>query len=319
MNIELKDINPLVSVCITTYMHKKYIYECVMSVVTQNADANIEILIGDDCSDDGTRDVLLDLHKTYPDLIRIYFHEKNLGASKNLAFLIEQSRGGFIAHLDGDDFWLPGKLSQQLTQLALNPDCVAVYSNAKVITDSGEDFATFNSGVPEKFDLTYLVSSGNFLFHSSLLYRAIYKNRILDIDGSFIDYQIHIRLALNGNILYIDRKLAVYRNASGPSMLKTMPVLVHQCYWRSLFDAYLAVPKAAHSAAELFWERLVLSSVRNGWLAYLVVWWKTIGNDKYLFIPKSRRLWLAVRSIRLIPDIIISRFTEAERRILYKR
>lgn len=319
MSIESVDNKPLVSVCITSYMHKKYIYECVMSVVTQKVDAYIEILIGDDCSDDGTRDVLLNLHRIYPDLIRVYFHDKNLGASQNLAFLIEKSRGSLIAHLDGDDFWLPGKLSEQLMQLALNPDCVAVYSNAKVVTDSGEDFATFNSGVPKKFDLAYLVSSGNFLFHSSLLYRAIYKNRILDIDGSFIDYQVHIRLAMNGNILYIDRILAVYRNASGPSMLKTMPVLVHQCYWRSLYDAFLTVPEAAHRAAELFWERLVLSSVRNGWLAYIAVWWKTVGNDKHLFIPKSRRLWLAMRSIRLIPDIIISRFTGPERRILYKR
>ena len=73
----------------------------------------------------------------FPDVIRYFRHENRLGPGGNYQFLIGQARGEYIAHLDGDDYWLPGKLTAQLGVLDVSPECVAVYANAICVNDAG--------------------------------------------------------------------------------------------------------------------------------------------------------------------------------------
>ena len=83
--------------------------------------------------------------------------------------LLGLARGEFIAHLDGDDYWLPGKLQRQLNFLHQNPGCNAAYTNALVIDRKGRKLGIFNDVRTQLVDLGFLVRRGNFLHMSSTL------------------------------------------------------------------------------------------------------------------------------------------------------
>src|SRR5437764_971025 len=118
---------PIVSVCVTTYNHEAYIKDCLISVLSQEIDVPVEVLVGDDGSSDMTGRIVAEVMLSYPGNIQYFFHAENLGPSANYQFLINNATGSYIAHLDGDDHWLPGKLAAQLHLLALHPECSACF------------------------------------------------------------------------------------------------------------------------------------------------------------------------------------------------
>ena len=236
------DDQPLVSVCIVTYNHKRYIHDCIMSVIAQSSDVTLEILVGDDQSDDGTSGIIEVLTKEYPHFIRNFRHLKRIGyGSKNYLYLLQKTRGTYIAHLDGDDYWLPGKLKAQVAFLEQNPTCSAVYTNALVIQENNEPAGIFNNPQPTKFDINRLLGQGNFLNNSSMLYRASFKQSILDFQAPFIDYQINLSHALSGSLGYLNQALTVYRLNSSSSVLVQANERIRKLYW----DALLNLPRAS--------------------------------------------------------------------------
>ena len=228
--------SPLVSVCIVTFNHEKYIHDCVMSVVAQADQLDIEILIGDDRSGDSTQTIVAALVEQYPNIIRYYRNATRLGPVGNILSLAEKARGKFIAHLDGDDLWLPGKLAAQVAYLDQNPDCPAVYTNAFTISDDGTRIGLFNNRQKERFSISDLVARGNFLCHSSVLYRAALKPGVLALPAPFIDYRIHLLHARHGDVGYLNEALVKYRVNSATSMLIHSKDLVRELYWEALLD-----------------------------------------------------------------------------------
>ena len=95
---------PEVSVCVVTYNQEKYITECLQSVVDQETDFDFEVLVGDDCSTDGTRRIVQEFAEKYPDIIKPILHSKNTGAFHNYVSVHNAAMGKYIAHLDGDDY-----------------------------------------------------------------------------------------------------------------------------------------------------------------------------------------------------------------------
>lgn len=202
---------PRVSVCIVTYNHELYIHDCLMTVVAQAHNVPLEILVGDDQLTDKTEEVVRGLVSRFPELIRYFRHENRLGPGGNYQFLIGQARGEYIAHLDGDDYWLPGKLAAQVGILDNSPECVGAYTNAICVNEAGCFLGFFNGLVAERFDLKYLLQRGNFLNHSSLIYRAGFADSICGWAPDFIDYRIHILLAQHGQLAYLNAPYVVYR------------------------------------------------------------------------------------------------------------
>ncbi|MGQ0737794.1 MAG: glycosyltransferase family 2 protein [Bacteroidota bacterium] len=121
---------PLVSVCIQTYQHKKFIAAAIESALAQKTDFPYEIIIGEDDSTDGTREICSEFAKKHPDRIRlfqrseadkIYIHGKKTGRFNFLSNLRE-ARGEYIALLDGDDCWIDsGKLQKQVDFFSCHP------------------------------------------------------------------------------------------------------------------------------------------------------------------------------------------------------
>lgn len=106
---------PRVSVLMMTRNHAEYLREAVESVVRQVCAFPVELIIGEDHSDDGTLKLALSLQAEFPSLIRVIHAERNVGITANFLRLVAHSRGEYIAFLEGDDYWVcETKLQQQV-------------------------------------------------------------------------------------------------------------------------------------------------------------------------------------------------------------
>lgn len=122
---------PLVSVAIITYNQKEYLRECIESILLQNY-PNLQIVVADDCSSDGTQDLLLRYSQQYPNVFTLKLSEKNLGITANSNLAHFACRGKYIFWMGGDDLMLPGKIAKQVEYMENNPDCTLCYHNLDV-------------------------------------------------------------------------------------------------------------------------------------------------------------------------------------------
>lgn len=115
--------NVLVSVCVQTYNHEAFIKDCLNGILNQNTNFDFEILLGEDDSQDDTRNICEEYADKHPDKIRLFLHSRqnviNIGGKPtgrfNLLNNLNESKGKFIAICEGDDYWTdPDKLQKQL-------------------------------------------------------------------------------------------------------------------------------------------------------------------------------------------------------------
>ena len=111
-------MTPLVSVCVTTYNHERYIAQAIESVLGQRTTFAVEVVVGEDCSTDNTLAICRKYEEQYPDRVRVVASESNIGMHHNYRRTIEACRGKYIAMLDGDDWFSDmDKLQIQVEQL----------------------------------------------------------------------------------------------------------------------------------------------------------------------------------------------------------
>ena len=104
-----------VSIAMVTYNHEKFIAKALDSVLMQRTDFDYEIVIGEDCSSDNTRNIVIEYKRRYPDNIVLFLNEKNLGMYGNCSQVFQACQGEYIAVLEGDDYWTsPDKLQKQV-------------------------------------------------------------------------------------------------------------------------------------------------------------------------------------------------------------
>lgn len=122
---------PLVSVCVPTFQHRPYISQCLESILMQKTDFPFEILIGEDFSTDGTREICMSYAEKYPEKIRLFLRDgknkfirngKKTGRYNHLG-LYKEARGKYVCIIDGDDYWLnPEKLSHEVELMEKFPE-----------------------------------------------------------------------------------------------------------------------------------------------------------------------------------------------------
>lgn len=128
---------PLLSVCLITYNHVNYITQAVEGVLMQQTRFAWDLIIADDGSTDGTRDIIISYQKKYPDRIRLILQEKNIGPAANWRQLITTPKSKYIAYFDGDDFWAdPLKLQKQVDILEADENCGFVVTSGNVYDES---------------------------------------------------------------------------------------------------------------------------------------------------------------------------------------
>lgn len=210
---------PKVSVCVVTYNQEKYIGQCLQSLVDQKTNFPFEIIVSDDCSTDGTATIVKDFKNKYPDLVKIFCHDKNMGGSDNYLFVHAQAAGEYIAHMDGDDYALPSKLKIQADFLDSNKNCSIVFHAMNRLDKGGsleikplhKDFLGYKF---YRKDIIEYVSIG---CHSSKMYRAIEKAKTYP-KFDLVDYTVNVIDVGNGYAAYCsDVPLGVYRCGVGIS------------------------------------------------------------------------------------------------------
>lgn len=230
----LMDKPPEVSVVLLACNHARYIAQSIESVLQQANDAHIEILIGDDASTDGTSEIVAAYAVAYPRLIQHIRRFERIGGSANYIDLLVRARGEFIAYLDGDDYWLPGKLKHQLKYIYSHQDCSAVYTNAFSISESGVKIGVFNDYPGEEIHLSDLLRRGNFLCNSSMLFRKHLCAAIFSVKGPVLDFRVHLLHASTGNLAQLSDALVGYRVNSSGSMVVRANDLVRELYWQAI-------------------------------------------------------------------------------------
>lgn len=121
---------PLVSVCITSYNHAQYIGRAIESVQRQRVAGTIEIIIGDDCSQDETLSII-ERYAAEDSRIRVLRSEQNEGMHLNYRRTLLAARGEWVALCDGDDFWSDDeKLARQIEALGANPEAGMCYTRS---------------------------------------------------------------------------------------------------------------------------------------------------------------------------------------------
>lgn len=180
--------NIAVSVICVTYNHEKYIREALDSILMQKTDFTYEILIGEDCSTDGTRGILKEYEKRYPGRFKMYYRDKNLGATKNEYELFMDARGRYIAALELDDIWTdPLKLQKQYDFLETHEEYIGVAHDFDIIDKMGQKIENSdNQKIKEYFNRSFTLDDflrNGFIFQTGThFYRNIFQ------DGS--DYSI---------------------------------------------------------------------------------------------------------------------------------
>lgn len=208
--------NIQVSVCIVTYNQENYIAECLDSIVDQQTNFKFEVIVGEDCSTDNTRAIIQKYVEKYPELIVPIFYEKNVGAVENIKQVYKKAKGKYIAHLDGDDFALPGKLQKQFDILEANPNCSICVHNMDVVDSKGQPVIDALKIFEEKkYTLLDMYLINPFFIHSSKMFINKIEEYIDELDVNALDTELHIEQAKQGDIYFIGESLGIYRKFVG--------------------------------------------------------------------------------------------------------
>jgi glycosyltransferase involved in cell wall biosynthesis len=204
-----------VSVQIITYNHEKYITQAVESVLMQEVNFDYEIVIGEDCSTDGTREIVVAYQKKYPDRIRALLPEKNLGGMRNVIESFNTCSGEYIAALEGDDYWTsPHKLQKQVDYLDNHPECVLCFHNAfHFYEDGSRESFNYNSADQKEISTLEDLWERDFITTCSAMFRKSAIGHLGDwfLDFSSGDWATWILAARHGNIGYINEVMCAHR------------------------------------------------------------------------------------------------------------
>jgi glycosyltransferase involved in cell wall biosynthesis len=212
--------DPKVSVLIPSYNQENVIEQTVMSALTQNYD-NLEVVVSDDASVDGTPQILREIQGKYPERLKIFLHQTNLGVTKNHTRGLLECDGDFIAFQDGDDLFLPGKIQKQVEFMLKYPDCTISFHDVDVFdSETGETLYLWSQRFGRREGGIYeLVRYGNYLSSVSVMVRRIhlpeygYDDRIRI--GSDWLLWLETLSKGKGKIYYLDEILARYRRHAG--------------------------------------------------------------------------------------------------------
>ena len=210
-----------VSVVVATYNHASLIDEALASVFAQETDFETEVIISEDASTDGTRQIVELWHARYPDKTRLLLSDRNLHCNEVVARGFHAARGDYITLLDGDDYWTsPNKLAKQAATLDSDPSLSLCFHNARVSsgTTPHGDLWT-DPALSPRLTLADLWEGNPFPTCGSMFRRSA-LSRIPQwyscITSMITDWPLYLLFAEQGDIAFIPESWGIYRlHASG--------------------------------------------------------------------------------------------------------
>ncbi len=207
---------PLVSICTITYNHEKYIVDALDSFLMQETDFPFEILIDEDCSLDGTANIIRIYIKKFPNIISAKLRDENLGGMINSIENHKKAKGKYLAFCEGDDYWTdPFKLQKQVDFLESHEEYNMVFHNAELQhhTENGVTIEPFNleqknrDYTADEILGTWSVATASVLCRNEGQYRYIEDNLWFPVG----DTPYYIKCASLGKLYYMSEQMSVYR------------------------------------------------------------------------------------------------------------
>jgi len=226
--------NPLVSICIQTYQHENIINQCIDSILSQKVDFDYEILIGEDGSEDKTREICIDYANKYPEKIRLFLHHRmnNIRVNDlptgrfNALYNFFSSKGEYIAICEGDDYWIDKhKLAKQI-HICKKENVGVVMSDYYYLINSklyGSDNPQIEKKDYYRVHIHNLSSSNYHFSHTSTyFFRRSHLKKLYRHEWLFKSWGLDTLLMPiffeNDKVFYLNEKMSVYRvNNSGIS------------------------------------------------------------------------------------------------------
>lgn len=207
--------SPLVSVVVITYNQEQSLPVALDSILTQRRSFDLEIIVGEDCSKDNTREVLKGYESRYPGIVKALYNAENKGILQNFKRCVEQVQGEYVAFCDGDDYWCdPEKLSKQVSILTAHPDVGLVYTDVKMDSRiTGEQY--YRAMASPRKDLFTQLLEGNIIVSSTVCLRRCLLEKV-DFEEfvrehfSMEDYPMWLSLSLETVFQYLPEATACY-------------------------------------------------------------------------------------------------------------
>lgn len=210
-----------VSVFMLAYNQELYITQAIDGVLMQKTNFPVVLVIGEDHSTDGTRDICRSYAAKYPDKIKLLLNETNLGLGTNYVKTYGQCTGKYVAICDGDDYWTdPLKLQKQVDFLENQPDFEIVFTNNKNIYPGGKKEIRKVEGIPYESSFNELVSVNYITSVTALFRRKPLSSGMEDLIRKlpYGDWPTYLWVTRDGGkIRFLDEVTSVYRKDFGTS------------------------------------------------------------------------------------------------------
>jgi len=271
---------PLVSVVIITYNHVNYISHAIEGVLNQKTSFPFELVIGEDCSTDGTRDIIYSIKNRHPDLIRVITSDRNVGMVNNFIRTSNACLGKYIAFCEGDDYWhRQDKLQLQFDYLEANQDCGLICSDYDVRDIKSNktiiNFIAYKKWkLPTNFRISDWVSDKTevpiltvtVMVRRDLCEKVIKCDPYLYENGSFLmyDWPLWAEMSELAKVGYIQDSLATY-NVSENSVTRPKDIEKDLKFTISIYKAaiYLCEKYKLSEQIKLYRKRLLCSATLN--------------------------------------------------------
>lgn len=210
--MERKYIEGLVSVIMPIYNAEKYLAITLDSIFCQDY-KDIEIVLVDDGSKDKSAEIIADLKKTHPEIV-YYLQEKNMGAGAARNKALELAKGQYVAFLDSDDVWMPGKISRQIDLMKVKKTPFS-YTAIEMMNENGEIIKR-KRNIKETCDYKYLLHNTIIATSSVVIDRTMLGDFRMPLRRGGQDYATWLMLLRDGAVAQgINEALVRYRVASG--------------------------------------------------------------------------------------------------------
>jgi len=219
--------NPIskVSALIVSYNHEAYIADAVESVLAQQGDFEMEVIVADDFSTDRTVNIINSYVECIEDnpkfQVKILPSDHNLGIVKNYQRAFGACTGNYLAICEGDDYWLsPNKIQMQIEFMKSHDYCSLCFHNMHIYWQESRKYEYFEAqqNLSDEFistkDLILNNTIGNFsaCFYDTQHLKNIPANLF---DLSFADWMFNIVYSQYGQIGHLNEELSVYRKHKG--------------------------------------------------------------------------------------------------------
>ena len=166
----------MVAISLICYNHAPFLRKCLDSILMQKVNFRYQVVVGEDCSTDNSREILKEYEEKYPDIFVMIYNEKNLGPSGNSINVKKRLTGKYIVGGETDDFWVDeNRLQKQFDFLETHPEYVAVGSNLYAVDAEGKraQIDLFDYQVNKSYELKDYLKYGLTLHGNTFMYRNV--------------------------------------------------------------------------------------------------------------------------------------------------